>query len=104
MGALDIWTAVSANGEPQGSVVVEMNHYRNAKLQLETTGIATYEVQARIVGHSGQWSAPIHTGTVESQWLTLVEVNTHFPQLLLSWTGNTGLLTVYICLSERMEN
>lgn len=104
MGATETFAAILGTGDAQGSVVVEMGHFRNAKFQFETTGPVTLELRARLTNLGDTWPAPVKTGLFAPGATALWEIDSHYPQLLLSWFGNGGTVSVYVCLSEKMQN
>lgn len=107
MAAVYRYIAMEPTPSPSGEVFVSMENFRNAKIQLQSEGAGCqYALNAKLDPAATMWaeSPTLPSGTVPPQSSVIVEVQGHYPELRLTFMENAGILTVWVCLSERMEN
>lgn len=94
-------------GIEPASILIDMGHYRDAKIQIQSEGNAVNYVLAAAVVEAvapGLWPVVLAQGEVNAGSAAILHVNTYYPKLRLSVGGDVGALTVWLCLSDRMQN
>lgn len=89
------------------SVVISMEHWRDAKIQIQTDAApVSYVLEASVVDlpDPSPWPAVLAGGELQTTAPVILHVQTHYPWLRLTFTGATESISAWICFSDRMQN
>lgn len=89
------------------SILIDMGHYRDAKIQIQSDGNGVdYVLMATVAEIAAPGFLPIVVaqGQVSAGNAMILHVSSYYPRLRLSLTGDLETLQVWLCLSDRMQN
>lgn len=87
--------------------IIDMEHYRDAKIQLQTTSAEVqYVLESSLVDllNPIPWPVVLAQGQLAEGSTMLIHVNTHYPKLRLTLQGDVETMQVWACLSDPMQN
>lgn len=87
--------------------VIDMESYRDAKIQLQTDGGEVhYVVEACLVDAPAPfvWPVLVAEGQLVQGGTMLIHIETHYPKVRITLQGDVPTVQMWVCLSDRMEN